>query len=816
MIIYPPLIETTVPAFTTNTVTLTFSQNPAVSWGEVTGFGLVMKHYTNSNIIDTLFATKANATYNEETKIGTITFTFNENKKPIEKNYYKFQLSYTDDSSIDENSFYAYSVAAIGRCIGSAPTISILGTDTEVLEAKPELNIAAQEFIATYVATLASEPLYSYRFYLKDKDSETIIQDTSVILHNTDNDVVSGVTRTSSHVFQIQRELEYNKQYVIGYETTSINGFNTNNEYYIIKKGRLPIPFEGDIYVGQDAAARENGYVKIVLLGPPCKGEFILERTSDKKEWVRLTTFSLTQLSSLGKADKDDNLLSEGEFVWKDWSVEQGVKYIYAVSQYHNNTYSERKTSAAYMAEFEDMFLSDGEKQLKIKYDPKVSSFKETIPEQKTDTIGSQYPFFFRNGKVRYKEIPISGLISYLSDDDELFMDKRELGLISINDIDEENDAHQATTELIDYNFSAERKFKLSVLEWLNNGKIKLFRSPTEGNYVVRLMNTSLSPNDSLSRLIHTFSSTGYEAGSSDIHNLLDKQLIKIPHIQDPLPNNIVTSINFSDISDWDYNNGQGYRVLWGAKADGSADPNKPKLYPPHIPGTIENIQWYSAKPNTQDTIYLNSSGSELDAQSYVNTTGVFTTPKGTTYDSIVINKPGINNPENYGSSITFSYTPDLTTLQGTDTFAKMIDESTDLIFSAPAGTTLRDGDANTAILTARDDNGNVITDTYENIYKTYVLIARKDDTYIEEGEEFAGQKQKYYLYFYDYNNPTKYETIDCSDGQIRYYYNLSPNVMYEKTKGVHLDIYARLGGTRKSLSSRLGQFVIGSSRLGG
>jgi hypothetical protein len=39
---------------------------------------------------------------------------------------------------------------------------------------------------------------------------------------------------------------------------------------------------------------------------------------------------------------------------------------------------------------------------------------------------------------------------------------------------------------------------------------------------------------------------------------------------------------------------------------------------------------------------------------------------------------------------------------------------------------------------------------------------------------------------------------------------------MYEKTKGVHLDIYARLGGTRESLSSRLGQFIIGSSRLGG
>ena len=59
------------------------------------------------------------------------------------------------------------------------------------------------------------------------------------------------------------------------------------------------------------------------------------------------------------------------------------------------------------------MFLSDGKKQLKIKYNPKVSSFKDTILEQKTDTIGGKYPFFFKNNQVRYKEIPISGLISY-------------------------------------------------------------------------------------------------------------------------------------------------------------------------------------------------------------------------------------------------------------------------------------------------------------------------------------------------------------------------------------------------------------------
>ena len=79
--------------------------------------------------------------------------------------------------------------------------------------------------------------------------------------------------------------------------------------------------------------------------------------------------------------------------------------------------------------DFEDMFLFDGDHQLKVRFNPKVSGFKNDILESKMDTIGSQYPFFFRNGVVKYKEFPVSGLISYLMDNEELFMSLSELGL---------------------------------------------------------------------------------------------------------------------------------------------------------------------------------------------------------------------------------------------------------------------------------------------------------------------------------------------------------------------------------------------------
>ena len=68
----------------------------------------------------------------------------------------------------------------------------------------------------------------------------------------------------------------------------------------------------------------------------------------------------------------------------------------------------------------------------------------------------------------------------------------------------------------------AERRFKLKLLDWLGNGQIKLFRSPAEGNYFVRLLNISLTPEDKLSRMLHTFSCTAYEVADFTYNNLLD------------------------------------------------------------------------------------------------------------------------------------------------------------------------------------------------------------------------------------------------------------------------------------------------------
>jgi hypothetical protein len=95
-------------------------------------------------------------------------------------------------------------------------------------------------------------------------------------------------------------------------------------------------------------------------------------------------------------------------------------------------------------------------------------------------------------------------------DEDHLFINK--LGDDEIKDF--------TSTDLTNYNINIERQFKTKALEFLTDGEPKLFKSPTEGNFIVRLLNVSLSPEDKLGRMLHTFSGTAYEIDKVSFDNL--------------------------------------------------------------------------------------------------------------------------------------------------------------------------------------------------------------------------------------------------------------------------------------------------------
>jgi hypothetical protein len=85
---------------------------------------------------------------------------------------------------------------------------------------------------------------------------------------------------------------------------------------------------------------------------------------------------------------------------------------------------------------------------------------------------------------------------------------------------------YEDSTDISDRNVAKEKNFALFALSWLNNGEIKLFKSPNEGNYIVKLLNVSLSPFNGTGRMIHNFNCTADEVQDFNTTALLKYNLL--------------------------------------------------------------------------------------------------------------------------------------------------------------------------------------------------------------------------------------------------------------------------------------------------
>lgn len=510
--LYPPTIPGTIPAFYGTSIEVPFSMNRAVGLGEFNGFALKIKKVSGT-LVGTVFEDTA-ATWVEK---GAVKFTLPTeiSSQLVQGQFYKVQIAYVKKS-------YSNSDA---RTVGIYSTIGVVKYTTMplvVIENMNEnvVNNHIYSYTGTYrqvaetksgnVTTIdwsskdTTEKMYSSRFVIYDTD-DNIIKDSGEILHNTTYDTSAY---ESAESYMIPEDLELNKIYYLYYIVTTVNGMVISSpRYRITQRRQIPMSLEGSITARLDYDA---GLVYIDLKGKyenqVSSGLFLLSRRAenDPNGWEELYYFSL-------QSEVPDRLL------FTDYTVAQGVKYTYSLQQYNNNNiFSDRMLSNSIVADFEDLFLYDGHRQLKVKFNPKVSTFKPNVVESKTNTLGSKHPFIVRNGDVNYKEFAISGLISYQMDDIELFLSKSDLGL------------EYVTHNLVTENIKAERDFKLEVLEWLNDGKVKLFRSPTEGNYIVRLMNVTMSPNDTLGRMLHTFNCSAYEVDDYNYQNLFNHGLISV------------------------------------------------------------------------------------------------------------------------------------------------------------------------------------------------------------------------------------------------------------------------------------------------
>lgn len=162
---------------------------------------------------------------------------------------------------------------------------------------------------------------------------------------------------------------------------------------------------------------------------------------------------------------------------------------------------------STFLLDYEYSYLCDKNYVLNLKYNGLATSFKKTIQEQKQDTIGGFYPYIFRNESGGYAEIPLSALIA------------SDLGEFKIGDPDVDNSEYRTATSVgatdnpydLGEKYKKEKEYREEVYNWLINGKPKIFKSPTEGIYVVQVMNASMSAKKELGNLLYEVSGTMYE-----------------------------------------------------------------------------------------------------------------------------------------------------------------------------------------------------------------------------------------------------------------------------------------------------------------
>lgn len=425
-----------------------------------------------------------------------------------------------------------FSTAAIVKYT-SVPTVEIQGLKS--------YSTAAQQtdYVGEYSSSDPTERVKYYSFYLRDENGK-IVDSVTDSIHNSNSDTVSstdiGQSIRSFDLFSAKIWMDKDKLYTVQYVVKTTNNMTlTSPVYNIIRRAMIPL----DDIQFYATPHPDYGYISLELDYNNSKidrvGTYLLSRIYEK-DGVQVK-------EKLKKINLAYDLSNDKPY--NDYTIEHGIKYQYMIERINNTgVYSlpvlaklgPVPTSAAdqaaaqnrpkeISASFEDAFLYDGKRQLRIRYNPKISSFKKDVLETKTDTIGGKFPFIFRNGSVSYKEFPISGLISRL--ENECFdLGIPEPSLKRDSTVSRRAISSYSLTDLSDENIYAERQFKMEVLDFLTDGKPKLFRSPTEGNYLVRLMNTSLTPEDTLGRMLHTFSCTAYEIGECDYDTLLSYGII--------------------------------------------------------------------------------------------------------------------------------------------------------------------------------------------------------------------------------------------------------------------------------------------------
>ena len=533
--LYPPVVETYMPAFLIgssdiqkNTCRVYFSISLYNSLSDIKNAQVtVANQNTNLSVLDkskypceimltdikTDLTRTSDDKYYIEIKTGDIEEGFQINQ------YYKVQIRFTANNAtnvslntpqaIDSwlaanlSNFSEWSTVCLVRGI-SVPSLNISGFDISADTTLWSLNNVDIIGRLTYADSTEMDTLKNYQIKLYDINNQLLL-DSGIIYSNAYSNI-NEFNYTFEYAFN-EGESYY---FTFEYETANMYTESNTYEFMVIQEGADKL--EATLTAALDNI---NGCIALNIKSKEDDDSFIgnitIRRTSSESNftiWEDVHTESFEENSKL-------------DYTWYDYTIKSGVYYKYIAqrrSSIGNRGIAIHAEGEPFMILFDDMYLTGGDGQLNIRFDPSVSSFKRTVSESRTDTIGSKYPYIKRNGYVEYKQFPIGGTITHLMDPSHLITSREKIFRDSLDNYTEFN--KDKNVRIDDFNdWTYEREFREKVMDFLYANKVRLFRSATEGNILVKIMDINLTPNSTLGRRIYSFTATAYEVDAATIKN---------------------------------------------------------------------------------------------------------------------------------------------------------------------------------------------------------------------------------------------------------------------------------------------------------
>lgn len=394
-----------------------------------------------------------------------------------------------------------------------------------------------------------------------DSAETDVLQDYRVVLslqHQQDDDydiivntpTLYSVSANPNEInYIIKNEVKNHRYYLLQIFYTTTSGYMGKQEFkfWVEFDSRIRLP-ELSMNLSMN---KEDGCVDIKITQEDesdlYNGYFILQRSSSK------TNFTIW--------DDYRYFLIENTPInidYTDRTVQSGILYKYQIIPLNNRGYRGVPVSfeedGIIFVDFEHICLvASDDEQVNVKYDANIGSFQYVVVESKADTLGGKYPFIRRNGDTYYRQFDLEGTIthfnlpdnvkehlaenvqindSYTENDGTDYIDtfqEKKKKFVSQNDDDilqlYDNKYYNETNKAALSDYLVEKEYRDYVISFLYDNKIRLFKSPTEGNILIKLMNVTFTPNQQLDRRIWKFKATAYELNDCTYENICEYKI---------------------------------------------------------------------------------------------------------------------------------------------------------------------------------------------------------------------------------------------------------------------------------------------------